>query len=198
MISIGLTGSIAMGKSEVLEILHEAGCAIFDADAEVHRFYCEPAAVEAVARLASPAVEDGRIDRAKLSELAIADKSLLPALESLVATELERRRQHFIAETERKGTAIAVFDIPLLFEKNLDQRMDATIVVSAPKELQEKRALERPGMTREKLAMILARQMPDALKRRKAHYIIENSGSLSALAAKTRQVLADIRRKHTI
>lgn len=198
MIVIGLTGSIAMGKSEVARILSAEGLPVFDADKEVHALYDSPDGARLLAHLAPAAISAGRVDRGNLSRLILNDPALLERLEVIVHAEVAKRRAAFIADAEKKGCGIVVVDVPLLFEKSGDTTVDLTIVVSAPEYLQRRRALARPGMTAEKLDMILKRQLPDAEKRQRATHVIENDGSLDALRDKTLTVLKFIKREHAL
>ena len=195
MIVIGLTGSIAMGKSEVAKIFLSEGIPVFDADLEVHKLYDSLRGAELLRPLVPEAVIDDRIDRAELSKRVVANPSLLNQIESLVHHEISLRRQNFIENAAKAGHPIIVLDVPLLFEKQGDQDVDQTIVVSSPADQQRKRALLRPGMSIEKLEMILARQMPDAEKRSCATHVIENAGSLEDLKVKTLSLLQKIRGK---
>lgn len=198
MIVIGLTGSIAMGKSEVARIIADQGTPVFDSDREVHVLYDSAEGAELLRSLAPTALIGGKVDRAKLSRLVLEDPQLLERLETVVHAAVARRRDAFIAETQAKGHGLVVVDVPLLFEKNTDRDVDVTIVVSASEAMQRQRALARPGMTAEKLAMILKRQMPDEEKRRRASHVIENSGSMDTLRARTLAVLRSIKKEHAL
>jgi dephospho-CoA kinase len=198
MITIGLTGSIAMGKSEVARIFKEHGIPVFDADQAVHQLYDSQAGVELLQSLVPEAIVEGKIHRPTLTTLVLKDAALLNRLETIVHGEVAKRRAAFKAVAQEKGHAIIVFDIPLLFEKQFETSVDVTIVVSAPEHLQRQRALARPGMTQEKLDMILARQMPDAEKRQRADYVIENNATLAELKNKSLGIIADIRKHHTL
>lgn len=198
MIIIGLTGSIAMGKSEVANILRMEGLPVFDADHEVHALYDSKAGAELVRDLAPEAIIGGNVDRQRLSRLVIDDPNLLDQLENIIHAEIAKRRKAFIHKAEMDGQGMIVADIPLLFEKAGDKDVDVTIVVSAPAEIQHKRALDRPAMTKEKLKMILKRQMPDAEKQKRANYVIHNIGTLTDLRRETLAVLAAIRKQHRL
>ena len=191
---IGLTGSIAMGKSEVAKIFRAAAIPVFDADAEVHALYDSPEGAALLQPLAPEAISEGKVSRAKLSALVMADKTLLERLEPVVHDAVARRRAEFLRNAEAAGHSLAVVDVPLLFEKGYDKDVDVTLVVSAPEALQRKRALARPNMTEDRLGMILARQMPDAEKRRRADIVIENDGSLEDLLCRVHGVIEDLRR----
>jgi dephospho-CoA kinase len=196
MIKIGLTGSIAMGKSEVVKVLQGQGLPVFDADDEVHQLYDSPEGIKLLSTIVPDAIRNGKLDRNLLSSIVVADPQKLNALEKLVHAEIAKRRQSFVEKADIEGHNLVVFDIPLLFEKQLDKTVDVTVVVSAPEPLQRQRALARPGMTAQKLDMILSRQMPDVKKRQCADYVIENDGTLTDLAHKTLNVLDNIKRTH--
>ena len=195
MIVIGLTGGIAMGKSEVAKVFVSEGIPVFDSDREVHRLYDSREGVDLLAPLAPTAVSDGKVDRKALSALVLADPALLEKLERLVHAEIRARRQAFIAAEKAKGTEMVVLDVPLLFETGGDRDVDVTVVVSAGEDVQRRRALARPGMTAEKLALVLKRQMPDAEKRRRAHHLIETTGTLEELHTRVLAVIAQIRKE---
>jgi dephospho-CoA kinase len=196
MIVIGLTGSIAMGKSEVAKIFEAEGIPVFDADAEVHRFYESQKGADLIAPLAPTGIRDGRVDRQALTDLITEDSSLLAKLEAIVHAEIARRRQVFLHGAKAQGHLMAALNIPLLFEKGTESNCDVTLVVSSPPQDQKRRVLARKGMTEERLKLILNRQMPDAEKRAKADFVIENDGSLSDLKTKTLMILKTIRERH--
>jgi dephospho-CoA kinase len=198
MMVIAVTGSIAMGKSEVVAVLRDQGLPVFDADAEVHRLYESAEGVALLQPLVPTAIDHGRVDRQRLSRLVIEDPALLTRLEKIIHAEIASRRKDFIAQAEREGHGCVVVDVPLLFETASDKDVNITIVVSAAAHLQRQRALARPGMTEAKLDMILARQMPDLEKQKRADYVIHNTGTLDALRSATLSVLANIRKEHTL
>jgi dephospho-CoA kinase len=182
MIVAGLTGSIAMGKSTVGKMFAALGAPVFDADAAVREFYQTPqaSAVEA----AFPGVTvDGAVDRDRLAAATLSDPAALRRLEEIVHPEVARRRQAFLAAAAAAGRRLVVVDVPLLFETEGEGSVDLVVVVSAGAEAQRARALLRPGMSETKLAAILARQTPDAEKRRRAHFVIDTSGELAATRA---------------
>ena len=183
-----------MGKTEVSRILRELGIPVFDADAEVHALYDSTAGGELLRPLAPQAVSRaGKVDREVLSRLVLDDPDLLGRIEAVVHAEILRRRLDFQLHAEKQGHTLAVVDVPLLFEKGGEKDVDVTIVVSASAALQRKRALSRPGMTAAKFEMILGRQMPDAVKRKRADYVIENDGTLKGLRERTLAVLEKIK-----
>src|SRR5262249_32898993 len=169
MFVLGLTGSLGMGKSTTARFFAEAGVPGPDADAAGHRLYEGEAgrALEA----AFPGTTDGRtVDRGKLAARVLSDPAALKQLEDIVHPLVQAAERRLLAEAKARGEKVALLDIPLLFETGGDRRVDAIVVVSAPPEVQRPRVLAPPGMTVEKLESILARQMPDAEKRRRAGY----------------------------
>ena len=188
---IGLTGSIGMGKSTVLKFFAEDGCATWDADAAVHRLYGPAgAAVEAVEALfPGVSTHDKGIDRARLAERLRAEPGGFPGLEAAVHPLVRADREAWLATAREQQAKIAVVDVPLLLETGGDTEVDVVVVVSAPEEVQRRRVLARPGMTEARFNQILARQMPDADKRRRADFIIETDGSLDDTRDQVRAVL---------
>jgi shikimate dehydrogenase len=189
---IGLTGSIAMGKSEVAKILQSQGLPIFDADAEVHKLYDSVQGAELLGDIAPSATLNNKVDRAILSAIVTRDPTILTKAEQRVHAYIKTIRNHFLTEAAKHHDIVAV-DVPLLLEKGQKKDVDVVVVVSAPLEAQRQRALQRPGMTPEKLSMILGRQMPDADKRKHADYVIENTGTLDDLKLRTLDVLGKIK-----
>src|SRR5258705_1097041 len=164
MFLLGLTGSLAMGKSTTARFFSEAGVPVHDSDTTVHALYAGKAAAPIEA--AFPGTTDrGKVDRAKLAARIVGDEAALRRLESIVHPLVRQAADRFVADAEARGAPVAVLDIPLLFETGAEDRVDAVVVVSAPAEVQRARALERPGMNEEKLQALLANQMPDAEKR---------------------------------
>jgi dephospho-CoA kinase len=198
MITIGLTGSIAMGKTEVANIFRAEAIPVFDADKEVHALYDSPEGAALLGPFVADAIVNDKVDRPTLSKLVLEQPALLEKLETMVHAEIARRRALFVTQAEQAGHGILVVDVPLLFEKSGEKQVDVSIVVSAPEKLQHQRALKRPGMTQEKLDMILKRQMPDAEKRRLANYVIINDGTLEVLRANTLAVLNNIKKEHRL
>ncbi len=174
MVVIGLTGSLGMGKSTALRFFAEAGVPIYDADEAVHRLYAGEAAASVEAAFPGTTGEGG-VDRARLAQAVLDDPAALSRLEAIVHPLVRREEQRFLEAAERAGAQVAVLDIPLLFETGGDARVDAVVVVSAPAEMQRARAFERPGMTEEKFRALLAKQMPDEEKRRRADFVVDSS-----------------------
>lgn len=192
MLVVGLTGSIGMGKSAAATHLRSRGIAVFDADAEVHRLY-EGAATAAVEAEFPGTTSSGRVDRQKLSLALGGRPERFRKLESIVHPLVRASQRSFLRTCAEAGDPMAVLEIPLLFEGGGVAAVDVTIVVSAPADVQRRRVLGRPGMTEEKLAGILARQTPDAEKRRRAHYVVDTGGTLEETAVQLDGIIAAIR-----
>src|SRR6201994_3566657 len=172
MIILGLTGSIGMGKSTTAKLFAEAGVPVYDADATVHMIY-EGEAAPAIEAAFPGTTANGRVDRAKLSAQVVHDAAAMKRLEQIVHPMLRAYHQKFLNDAERSGAPVAVVDVPLLFETGGDKRVDAVVVVTTSPELQRERILARGTMTDEALDSILARQMPDAEKRRRADFVVD-------------------------
>jgi dephospho-CoA kinase len=190
MFIIGLTGSIAMGKTTTARLFAEEGVPVHDADAAVHKLYEGQAA--ALIEAAFPGVtKHGKVDRAALGERVLGDAPALQRLEAIVHPLVREAETKFLQEAERQGARIVVLDIPLLFETGGEQRVDATVVVSAPAEMQRARALER-GVSLERLEALLARQMPDPEKRRRADFTVDSAHGIERARDQVRQILAAV------
>src|SRR5262249_33573711 len=174
MIVRGLTGSIGMGKSTVESFFAESGVPVYDADAAVHRLYAGDAAPLIEAAFPGTS-KDGTVDRARLAAQVIGDAAALRRLEAIVHPLVRREEEEFLARAEAAGAPVAVLNIPLLFETGGEKRCDAVVVVSAPAATQRARVMARPGMTEEKFTELLAKQMPDAEKRRRADFVVDTS-----------------------
>lgn len=195
MIVAGLTGSIAMGKSETAKMFASRGIPVFDSDAAVHELYAPGGdAVGPMQELAPEAIVNGGVDRSRLAALVQVDSVLLKQIESIVHPLVKARQMAFLTDAATRSD-IAVLDIPLLFETGREKDVDVVIVVSADPVLQRQRALSRPGMTAEKLDFILSRQVPDAEKRARADYVIDTSVNLAETAREVDKVIARIRAK---
>jgi dephospho-CoA kinase len=188
MIILGLTGSIGMGKSTTAMLFAEAGVPVYDADANVHSLY-EGEAVAAIEAAFPGTTADGKVDRNKLSARVVHDPVAIKRLEQIVHPMLGASRQKFFADAERSGAAVAVVDVPLLFETGGEKRVDAVVVVTTTPEIQRQRILSRDNMTSEKLDAILARQLPDAEKRRRADFVVDTSHGLDPVRAQIRDIL---------
>jgi len=178
MRTLGLTGSIGMGKSTTAAMLAARGAAVFDADACVHRLY-EGEIVPALAEVFPQAVRDGRVDRALLRLAVVGKPNEIARLEKIVHPAVQRKKWDFVAAQARAGTPVCVLDIPLLFETGDHAGVDAVIVATAPPDVQKARILARGGMDAAQAEAILARQTPDGEKRRRAHFIVETQHGLA-------------------
>ncbi len=188
MIVLGLTGSIGMGKSTAASFFAELGVPVYDADEAVHRLYAGPA-VGAIEAAFPGSTVDGAVDRARLAAQVIGDPAALRRLEAIIHPLVRREEERFLGEAEAAGAAVAVVNIPLLFETGGDQRCDAVVVVSAPAEMQRERVLSRPGVSSEKFESLLAKQMPDAEKRRRADFVVDSSQDFDSTRAQVRAIL---------
>ena len=191
MLIIGLTGSLGMGKSAAAEHLRSRGLPVFDADAAVHALY-EGAAVPLIEKEFPGTTSQGKVDRSKLGMAVMTNPERLAVLEAVVHPLVREAERRFLQEEAARGVRMAVLEIPLLFETGTDAKVDTTIVVSAPPELQRQRLMKRPGMTREKLASLLARQMPDAEKRARADFVVDTSGEIAASRATLDTIIANL------
>lgn len=191
MFVLGLTGSLGMGKSATAKMFAEEGIPVHDADAAVHDLY-EGAAAPLIEAAFPGTTTAGKVDRDKLAQRVLGDSVALEKLETIVHPLVRRAEQAFLNEATRKGARVAVLDIPLLFETGSEGRCDVVVVVSAPPEIQRARAFERPGMTEQKFAAILAKQMPDADKRARADFVVDTSKGFNAARAQVRDILTRI------
>lgn len=191
MITLGLTGSIGMGKSTVAKMFADEGVPVFDADAAVHRLQGPAGALvaEIEARFPGTTGPDG-VNRTALAERVLAEREALQNLEALIHPAVAREREAFLAA--HRQAPLIVLDIPLLFETGGAGRVDKILVVSAPAEVQRERVLARPGMTAEKFERILALQFPDAEKRRRADYVIPTEIAPDATRAVVREIIAGL------
>jgi len=183
-----LTGSLGMGKSTAAKFFAEAGVPVHDSDAVVHALY-EGEAVAAIEAAFPGTTSGGKVDRGKLAAKVIDDKAALARLEAIVHPLVAKARDKFLADAQASGAPVVVLDIPLLFEIGGSSDCDAVVVVSAPAVVQRSRALARPGMTEEKFASLLAKQMPDAEKRARADFIVDSSQSFDHARAQVHDIL---------
>lgn len=189
MIKIALTGSIGMGKSTVAAMIAEAGIPVFDADSEVRAMQSVGGSlVEPIEARFPGTTRHGAVDRDLLAARVLGDRDKLAALEMIVHPAVADRRARFIEEN--RDSPALLFDIPLLFETKGEGAFDKVIVVSAPTAIQRTRVMARPGMTAEKLVHILERQMPDAVKRERADFVIDTGGSLDETRVQVGEILA--------
>lgn len=194
MIRLGLTGSIGMGKSTTSEMFRGEGLVVIDSDAVVHDLY-RGEAVPLIERAFPGTTEGGQVDRARLSAYLAGHPEDFKLLEAIVHPLVRRREVETIAEARDAGADIVVLDIPLLFESGSQSRVDKVVVVTCDAETQRARVLARPGMTEEKFAMILKRQMPDVEKRRRADFIIDTGRGFDHARAEVRKIVATLRAK---
>ncbi|MQX48561.1 dephospho-CoA kinase [Sinorhizobium medicae] len=192
MIIVGLTGSIGMGKSTAAGMFRELGVPVNDADEVVHQLY-HGEAVEPIEAAFPGVAKDGTIDRSELSQRLVAAPERLAELEQIVHPLVRAREQEFLARCKAAGSPFVVLDIPLLFETKAETRVDRVIVVTCDPEMQKERVLKRPGMTAEKFAMILKRQVPDSEKRSRADYVVDTSDSFDVTRQQIRAIADDLR-----
>jgi dephospho-CoA kinase len=189
MLVLGLTGSIGMGKSTTTRFFAEEGVPVLDADAVVHKLY-EGAAVAAIEAAFPGTTAGGTVDREKLAQHVVGAPEALKRLEAIVHPLVRAEQVRFLAEAEASGAPVAVLDVPLLFETGGDKRVDAVVVVTAPPDIQRARMLERPGMTAEKFAALLAKQTPDADKRARADFVVDTSQGVDSARTQVRAILS--------
>src|ERR1700745_3728751 len=188
MIVLGLTGSIGMGKSTTAKLFAEAGVPVYDADATVHKCYDREAAPAIEAAFPGTTV-DGKVARARLSAQVVHDPAAMKRLEQIVHPMLRAYHQKFLDDAEQSGAPVAVVDVPLLFETGGEKRGDAVVVVTTTPEIQRQRILARDEMTDHKLDALLARQLPDAEKRKRADFVVDTSHGLDPVRARIRDIL---------
>lgn len=188
---IGLTGSIGMGKSTTARMFSDLGVPVFDADGAVHRLYAPKGRAVPLIRAVFPdAIDgDGGVDRAVLGQHMRSDPLNLKVLESFIHPWVGEMREHFVIKARKSGAKAVLFDVPLLFETGGDKRVDVTVVVTAPFEIQRERVLARPGMSEALFSDLLSRQMPDAEKRRRADYVISTQDGMDAARKQVKIVL---------
>ena len=191
MYILGLTGSIGMGKTTTACLFAEEGVPVHDSDAAVHKLY-EGEAVAAIEQAFPGSTAGGKVNRQKLGALVVNDAAALKRLEAIVHPLVRQSETRFLQHAKVRGDKIVVLDIPLLYETGGEKRVDAVAVVTAPHDIQRQRVLERPGMTLDKLEALLAKQMPDAEKRRRADYIVDSGHGLDKARAQVRDILRKI------
>jgi dephospho-CoA kinase len=188
MFILGLTGSIGMGKSATAKMFAEEGVPVHDADAVVHRLY-EGEAAPLIEKAFPGTTAGGKVDRDKLGKRVLGDADAIKRLEQIVHPLVAAARDKFLSQAEKSGAPVALLDIPLLYETRGESRCNAVVVVSAPAAVQRERSLARPGMTEQKLETILARQMPDAEKRRRADFVVDTAQGFDHARAQVRDIL---------
>lgn len=192
MFILGLTGSIGMGKSTTAKLFAEEGVPVHDADAAVHGLY-EDEAVAAIEQAFPGTTSGGKVDREKLGRRVVGDAAALKRLEMIVHPLVRASSERFLAEAKARGEPVVVLDIPLLYETGGEDRVDAVVVVSAPADIQRQRVLERPAMTVDKLESILAKQLPDDEKRRRADFIVDSGQGVEHARNQVRTILQRVR-----
>lgn len=188
---LGLTGSIGMGKSTTAKLFAEAGVPVYDADAAVHQLY-EGEAAPAIEAAFPGTTVNGKVDRQRLSARVVHDPAAIKQLEQIVHPMLGASRQKFFAEADAAKAPVVVLDIPLLFETGGEKRVDAVVVVSTSPELQRERVLARGTMDQAKLDAIIAKQMPDAEKRKRADFVVDTSHGLEPVRVQIAHILAEV------
>ena len=191
MLILGLTGSIGMGKSTTAKLFAEAGVPVYDADAAVHQLY-EGEAAPAIEAAFPGTTANGKVDRPKLSARVVHDPAAIKQLEQIVHPMLGASRQKFFADAEAAKAPVVVLDIPLLFETGGEKRVDAVVVVSTSPEVQRQRVLARGTMDEAKLDAIIAKQTPDAEKRKRADFVVDTSHGLEPVRAQITHILAEV------
>jgi dephospho-CoA kinase len=196
MITIGLTGSIGMGKSETAKMFARLGVPVFDADAAVHRLQAPGGRAIAQIDAAFPGViRDGRLDRDALGRIVFADRDARKTLENIMHPLVAEERIDFFNRAEAEGAPLVVLDIPLLFETGMSKAVDKVVVVSAPPEIQRERVMQRPGMTAEKFEHILAQQTPDSDKRAGADYVVDSNFGLDHAFGQVKAIVRELTAK---
>ena len=191
MLILGLTGSIGMGKSTTAKLFAEAGVPVYDADAAVHQLY-EGEAAPAIEAAFPGTTANGKVDRAKLSARVVGNAAAMKQLEQIVHPMLGASRQKFFADAEAAKAPVVILDIPLLYETGGEKRVDAVVVVTTSPELQRERVLARGTMDEQKLDAIIAKQMPDAEKRKRADFVVDTSHGLDPVRAQIKHILAEV------
>jgi len=191
MVILGLTGSIGMGKSTTAKFFVEEGVPVHDADAAVHRLY-EGEAVAAIEAAFPGTTAAGKVDRQQLAAKVLGDPAARKRLEAIVHPLVRESEVRFLAEARARRAPIVVLDIPLLYETGGETRVDAVVVVSAPADVQRARVLARSGMTPERFEQLLAAQVPDAEKRRRADFVVDTSQGFDAAREQVRDILARV------
>lgn len=192
MITLGLTGSIGMGKSTTAAMFRDEGIPVHDSDEAVHRIYAGPAAPLIEAAF-SGTVVDGVVDRQLLAKRVLGKPEELRRLEGIIHPLVRKDADSFLDDQRARGEKLVLLDIPLLFETGGTDRVDRIVVVTAPADIQRERVLKRPGMTEEKFAAILARQFPDEEKCKRADFVIDTSLGIEAARQRVREIVSELR-----
>lgn len=194
MLIIGLTGSIAMGKSTIAAMLEKNGIPMISADKIVHDLYKEEA-VPLIEKAFSGSTESGQVNREKLLKLLLKEDEGFKKLETLIHPLVRQKEWEFIKNQKDEGAEIIAIEIPLLFETGADKLLDAVLLASAPAEVQKQRVMQRPGMTEEKFKTLLSKQMPDAEKREKADFIVDTSCSLEETEDQLKEIIVSLKQQ---
>ena len=194
MIVLGLTGSIGMGKTTTANMFRDAGIPVHSADEAVHRLYAADGEGAAVIGSIAPGAlaADGSVDRARLRDLVSRTSDLLQRIETVIHPLVRADRDAFLARAGCVEADVSVLDVPLLFETGGDREVDKILVVSAPLGIQRERVLARPGMTEDAFQAILARQMPDAEKRKRADYVVDTGAGMEPARAQVKEILSEL------
>ena len=195
MIVLGLTGSIGMGKSTAARMLRRLGVPLYDADAEVHRLLAPGGGAVRAVEAAFPGVRNaaGGVDRQKLGRRVFGDPPALRRLEAILHPRVRAVERKIVASARARGEKLVVLDIPLLFEIGGEKRCDYVLVVSAPARLQRERVMRRPGMTEQRFADILRAQIPDAVKRRRADFVVPTALGKAATYRRLQSIVRRLR-----
>jgi dephospho-CoA kinase len=185
---LGLTGSIGMGKSTTANFFRACGVPVHDSDAIVHALYAGEAAI-AIEAAFPGSTRNGVVDREALGSRVLADAAALKKLEAIVHPLVRRAQKAFVDDNRARGAPVVVIDVPLLLETSGERRCDAVVVATAPADVQRTRVLARPGMTRQRFEAILEKQMPDAEKRRRAHFLVDSGRGFAAAERAVRDIL---------
>lgn len=195
---VGLTGAMASGKSQTAAFFRAEGIPVFDADAAVHAMYGRNGeAVAAIAKVFPEAVVDGEVRRERLSPIIVDDPSALARLQAIVHPLLRRREREFLDDERRRGSALVVLDLPLLFEMGRENDVDVIIVTTAPKDILRQRAFTRPGMSEAKYARLTATRRREEEILARAHYVIDTSKGLNYARQEVRSIVAELSRQHS-
>ena len=194
MLIIGLTGSIAMGKSTIAAMLEKNGIPIISADQIVHDLYSGEA-VPLIEKAFPGSTENGQVNREKLLKLLLNEEEGFKKLENLIHPLVRQKEWEFIKEQKNESAEIIAIEIPLLFETGADKLLDAVLLASAPADVQKQRVMQRPGMTTEKFKTLLAKQMPDAEKREKADFIVDTSCSMEETEDQLKEIIVSLKQQ---
>ena len=189
---VGLTGSIGMGKSTTAQMFREEGVTVYDSDAAVHEIYRGPQA-QLIERAFPGSTQDGVVDRGRLAAMTLGRPEEIARLESIVHPLVQEMRRVFVEAERERGGKIVVFDVPLLYETGGEKEVDKVVVVTASAELQRERVMARSGMTDEKFSAILARQLPDSEKRKRADFIVHTDRGMETARQEVRAIVAALR-----